>query len=113
MTSLHPFPGELVELVAERFRTLGEPTRIKLLDRLREGEASVIELTELIGTTQQNVSKHLGVLQRAGILARRKQGNFAYYRIVDEGVYALCEQVCSSLQRQADARRELVRGIAA
>jgi DNA-binding transcriptional regulator PaaX len=54
----------------------------------------VLELTELLATTQQNVSKHLGVLQRAGIVARRKQGNFAYYRIIDEGVYALCEQVC-------------------
>ena len=47
----------------------------------------MLELTELIGTTQQNVSKHLGVLQRSGIVARRKQGNFAYYRIVDEGVF--------------------------
>ena len=83
----HPLPDDLVELIAERFRVLSEPTRIKLLDRLREGEATVLELTELIGTTQQNVSKHLGVLQRSGIVARRKQGNFAHYRIVDEGVF--------------------------
>ena len=41
--------------------------------------ATVLELTELIGTTQQNVSKHLGVLHRAGIVARRKQGNFVHY----------------------------------
>jgi DNA-binding transcriptional ArsR family regulator len=109
----HPLPDELVELIAERFRTLGEPTRIKLLDRLREGEATVFELTGLIGTTQQNVSKHLGVLQRVGIVARRKQGNFAYYRIVDDGVYSLCEHVCGSLQQQADSRRRLVRGVAA
>jgi DNA-binding transcriptional ArsR family regulator len=81
----HPLPDDLVELIAERFRALSEPTRIKLLDRLREGEATVLDLTELIGTTQQNVSKHLGVLQQSGIVARRTQGNFAYYRIVDEG----------------------------
>jgi DNA-binding transcriptional ArsR family regulator len=79
MTVSHPLPDDLVELIAERFRALSEPTRIKLLDRLREGEATVLELTELTGTTQQNVSKHLGVLQRAAIVARRKQGNFAHY----------------------------------
>jgi DNA-binding transcriptional ArsR family regulator len=110
MAVSHPLPAELVELIAERFRVLGEPTRIMLLDRLREGEASVLELTELIGTTQQNVSKHLGVLQRAGIVARRKQGNFAYYRIVDEGVFSLCEAVCGSLERQLESLRELVGG---
>ena len=99
---------DLVELVAERFRLLGEPTRIKLLDRLRDGEATVLELTALIGTTQQNVSKHLRTLQLAGVVARRKQGNFAYYRIVDEGMLTLCEAVCGSLQRHAESLRRLV-----
>jgi DNA-binding transcriptional ArsR family regulator len=113
MAVSHPLPDHLVELIAERFRALGEPTRIKLLDRLREGEASVLELTELIGTTQQNVSKHLGVLQRAGIVARRKQGNFAYYRIVDEAVFSLCEVVCGSLQQQVESLHQLVGGVTA
>jgi DNA-binding transcriptional ArsR family regulator len=104
----HPLPADLVELIAERFRALSEPTRIKLLDSLREGEATVLDLTELIGTTQQNVSKHLGVLQRAGIVARRKQGNYAYYRIIDEGVFSLCEAVCGSLQQRVESLRQLV-----
>jgi DNA-binding transcriptional ArsR family regulator len=104
----HPLPDDLIELIAERFRTLSEPTRIKLLDRLRERETSVLELTELIGTTQQNISKHLGVLQQAGIVARRKQGNFAYYRIIDAGVFSLCEAVCGSLQQQVESLRQLV-----
>jgi DNA-binding transcriptional ArsR family regulator len=104
----HPLPDTLVELIAERFRALAEPTRIKLLDRLREGETTSIELTALVGTTQQNVSKHLAVLRRAGIVARRKQGNFAYYRISDESVYALCEAVCGSLQNRVDALRRIV-----
>src|SRR5262245_25543758 len=103
MTSTHPLPDDLAELIAERFRVLSEPTRIKLLDRLREGEATVLDLTGLIGTTQQNVSKHLGVLQRSGIVARRKQGNFAYYRIVDHGVLSLCESVCDSLQAHVES----------
>ncbi len=113
MATTHPLPDDLVELIAQRFRALSEPSRIKLLDRLREGEATVLELTSAIGTTEQNVSKHLGVLQRAGIVARRKQGNFAYYRIIDEGVLSLCEAVCGSLQQQVESLRQLVAGVRA
>ena len=69
----HPIPDSLAELIAQRFRVLGEPTRIRILDRLREGEASVQDLTESLGSSQQNVSKHLGVLAQAGIVGRRKE----------------------------------------
>jgi DNA-binding transcriptional ArsR family regulator len=103
----HPLPHEAVQLIARRFRVLGEPMRIRLLDRLRAGEATVQELTAELGSTQQNVSKHLGVLADAGIVDRRKQGNFVYYRVVDEGVYKLCEDVCGSLERQLDGLRSL------
>jgi DNA-binding transcriptional ArsR family regulator len=99
-----PLSEDLVELIAERFRVLGDPTRI----RLRDGEASVLELTELTSTAQQNVSKHLGLLWRAGIVARRKESAFTYYRVVDAGVYSLCEAVCGSLQQRVDALRVVV-----
>jgi DNA-binding transcriptional ArsR family regulator len=98
----HPLPAQLVELIAERFRILSEPMRIQLLDALREGEATVGELQAATGASQQNVSKHLGVLLRAGILARRKEGNFSVYSIADEAVFELCEQVCGGLRRQLD-----------
>jgi DNA-binding transcriptional ArsR family regulator len=87
---------------------LAEPTRIRLLDRLRDGEATVLELTALVGSTPQNVSKHLNLLQRAGIVARRKQGNYSYYRIGDETVYALCEAVCGSLAKRFLLEESLV-----
>ena len=109
----HPLPDDLVELIAERFRALSEPTRIKLLDRLREGEATVLDLTEALGTTQQNVSKHLGVLHRAGIVARRRKGNFVYCSIADAGVLELCEIVCGSLQQQVESLRRVVAGTGA
>jgi DNA-binding transcriptional ArsR family regulator len=105
-----PVPDELVELIARRFRVLAEPLRIKLLDRLREGEASVNELAAALGATQQNVSKHLTLLAEAGIVGRRKQGTHVYYRIVDEGVLELCEQVCGTLEQQLRALNELVSG---
>ena len=70
------------------------------VDRLRKGEATVLALTDAVGASQQNVSKHLGVLHDAGIVARRKDGTQVYYRVVDTGVFELCETVCGSVQRQ-------------
>jgi DNA-binding transcriptional ArsR family regulator len=96
----HPLPEPLVELIAQRFGCLAEPMRIKLLDRLRDGEATVGELQEAIGASQQNVSKHLGVLANAGMVSRTKQGNRALYAITDDTVFQLCELVCGGLRQQ-------------
>ncbi len=96
----HPLPDPVVELVARRFRVIGEPARIRILDRLRDGEASVHELAEALAASQQNVSKHLGVLYEAGIVSRRREGTHAFYAIADESVLDLCEEVCGGLQRQ-------------
>jgi DNA-binding transcriptional ArsR family regulator len=103
MTLKHPLSDDVVELIARRLRVLAEPTRIKLLDHLRASEATVQELTEAVGSTQQNVSKHLGVLADAGIIARRREGAYTYYRVVDESVYRLCEEVCDSVAHQLES----------
>lgn len=95
-----PLPEPLVELIAQRFRVIGEPMRIKLLDRLRDGSATVSELVEALGASQQNVSKHLGVLHQAGIVSRAKEGTSVRYAIADDTVFALCEQVCGGLRDQ-------------
>jgi len=95
----HPLPDPLVDLVAQRFRVLGEPMRIKLLDHLREGAASVGELQEALGASQQNLSKHLGILHAAGMVSRTKQGTRTIYAISDPGVFELCEQVCGGVRR--------------
>ena len=95
-----PLPDPLVELIAQRFRVIGEPMRIKLLDRLRDGPATVGGLVEALDASQQNVSKHLGVLHRAGIVSRAKEGTSVRYAIADDTVFALCEQVCGGLRDQ-------------
>ena len=110
MTLPHPIPEDLAELIARRFRAIGEPLRVRMLDLLREDELGVNELAERLGAGQQSVSKHLGVLTDAGMLARRKDGNHVYYRIADESVFALCEQVCGSLQSQLSSLAALVGG---
>jgi DNA-binding transcriptional ArsR family regulator len=108
MSLPHPLPEDLAELIARRFRAIGEPMRIRLLDQLRDGEATVGDLSDALAASQQNVSKHLAVLADAGIVGRRKDGNRVYYRIVDEGVFALCEDVCGSVQEQLRTLSELV-----
>lgn len=108
----HPLPQPLVELIAQRFRVLGEPMRIRLLDRLRDGSATVAELQEGLGATQQNVSKHLGVLLQAGMVSRTKAGTSARYEIIDEGVFELCEQVCGGLRRQLSELDAILGGAA-
>lgn len=109
MTLSHPLSDELAELIARRFHLLAEPTRIKLLDRLRVGEASVQDLAAQVGTTPQNVSKHLCVLADAGVVGRRQQGNFAYYRVVDDGIWELCHLVCDSAERRLEELQAVLR----
>ena len=105
MDRTHLLPDAFAELVAQRFRALGDPMRLKLLDLLRDGELSVQELTRALDATSQNVSKHLGVLYGLGIVRRRKSGNFVYYSIADAAVFALCQIVCGSIEAQLDEQR--------
>jgi DNA-binding transcriptional ArsR family regulator len=100
MDADHPLPEPLIELVAQRFRVLGEPMRIKLLDRLRESEATVGELQQALGASQQNVSKHLSILHSAGMVRRTKRGTSVVYAISDPTVFELCDHVCGSVRRQ-------------
>ena len=104
----HPLTDDAAELIAERFFLLAEPMRVKILDRLRDGEANVHELAEPLGTTPQNVSKHLGVLLRGGVVGRRKEGNFVYYRVVDDGIWQLCHLVCGGVDRRLDELRAVL-----
>ena len=110
MPAQPPLTDPLIEAIAERFRVLGEPMRIRILDRLRDGDATVGLLAADLGTTQQNVSKHLSVLARAGLVAREKRGNAVVCRIADPSVFELCEQVCGGLRRQLDQLDRLLEG---
>jgi DNA-binding transcriptional ArsR family regulator len=109
----HPLPEALVELIAQRFRVIGEPMRIRLLDALRDGPMTVNELTEALGATQQNVSKHIGVLAQAGVVAREKDGNRVRCSIADPSIFELCEIVCGGLRQQVAELEQLLSGGAA
>lgn len=101
---------ELIELIARRFRVLGEPMRIRLLDHLRAGPATVTELREATNASQQNVSKHLGVLMNEHMVSRTKVGNTSRYEIADPVIFDLCEQVCGGLRRSLDELSSILEG---
>jgi DNA-binding transcriptional ArsR family regulator len=107
----HPLPEPLLEAIAQRFRILGEPMRIRLLDQLRDAPATVQELQAATGASQQNVSKHLGVLLGAGLVSRTREGNSARYAITDDSVFELCEMVCGGLRRQLDELHTVLDGV--
>lgn len=106
---------EAIELVASRFRTLGEPLRIRILQTLQDGERNVTDIVAAVGSTQPNVSKHLRILQDAGMVGRRQDGNSVYCFIADDSVLDLCDAVCGSvsdrLTETAKLAAELGRGV--
>jgi DNA-binding transcriptional ArsR family regulator len=94
----------MASAIADRFRLLAEPTRLRLLDLLSDGERSVGGLAEDLGCSQANVSKHLALLADAGVVRRRRDGLHCFYAVSDPAVFVLCGQVCETLRRNADAR---------
>ena len=101
-------PPEALEEVAGYFQVLAEPTRLRILNILREGERNVGDLAQMCGYTAANVSRHLSLMTKNGLVKRERRGTSVYYRFADESVYALCDLVCDNIARQI-ARSEASR----
>ncbi len=100
--SMQDLPLAALIQVAAYFQALAEPTRLQILNLLRQQERKVGELAELCGFSAANVSRHLSVLQQQGLVLRESRGTSAFYRIADPSVYELCDLVCGSLGRQSE-----------
>ncbi len=98
-TTVVKMTDELFARVADRFKALSEPARLRILDRLREGELTVGELGEKTQLNQANLSKHLQLLHNLEFVTRRKDGLFVYYRLANEDVFQLCDIMCGRLAR--------------
>ena len=96
-------PPEAMLEVAAYFQALSEPTRLKILNLLRTGERNVGELAQLCGFTAANISRHLTLLTKHGLVARESRGTSVYYRIADDSIYALCDLVCGNISRQMES----------
>lgn len=102
-----PIPDEFLDLMAEKFRMLADPTRLAILRTLMGGERSVSQVIDATGRNQANVSKHLKALAEAGMVSRRKAGLQVFYRLDDPLVERLCKLVCETIV--VEAREEMVR----
>jgi len=98
--TMQSLPDEALAQVAAYFQALSEPTRLRVLNLLREQERSVGELAQLCGYSSANISRHLTLLTQHGLVERQTRGNSAIYRIADPSVYALCDLVCGNIARR-------------
>jgi DNA-binding transcriptional ArsR family regulator len=105
-----PLSPDLMELLAERFKALGEPARLQILQGLRSGERTVSELVDTTGLGQANVSKHLQLLHSLGFVERRKEGLYVYYRLAGEDIFRMCDLMCGRIEDEAERRQALLRG---
>jgi DNA-binding transcriptional ArsR family regulator len=102
--------ADLMALVAERFKALGEPARLRILSELRAGEATVSDLIDATTMGQANVSKHLQLLHTLGFVERRKEGLHVFYSLADTTVFQLCDLMCGRLAKETSNRRRIVAG---
>lgn len=99
---------EMLELIAQRFRLLSDPMRLRILHQLQAGEKSVTELVEATGASQPNVSKHLSTLRTHGLVRRRQEGNMAYFSIGAPFIFDVCNTVCNSMKSEWEQRNSLL-----
>lgn len=99
MVDFSRLPDSLIDLVAGCFRALGDPTRLRILRALKDGEKTVQELVSLFDWTQPNISRHLSILSRAGLVHKTKQGPYVYYSIADPRIFHLCDNVCTHVNK--------------
>ena len=105
--SQKPLADATVDHIAQRFRAMGEPMRLRILMLLEQGERTVGDLVDKLSTSQANISKHLQVLTASGLLVRRKDGLNVFYAIADPRIFDMCEMVCGSLKRHHSERAKL------
>lgn len=91
----------MLELIARRFRLLGEPLRLRILQVLERGEVTVNAIVEILQANQPNVSKHLKLLYDGGLVGRRREGTSILYFIADPVIFRVCELVCRSAKKEA------------
>ena len=99
---------ELLHRIAEVLKAMADPTRLKILHSLHNGERCVSDILVVVGGSQANVSKHLSVLKRAGLVDCRRDGLNVFYRIIDEGVFTICRNVCDSLEIRVDREHQAI-----
>jgi ArsR family transcriptional regulator len=89
--------NEVFDRAAELFAVLSTPIRLRIISELCHGEKNVGQLLAKIDVTQPNMSQHLNIMYRSGILGKRRQGAQMFYRIADEKAVVVCRAMCTQV----------------
>ena len=99
--------GHAFDAVASYFSVLSEPTRLRIMHVICEEEKTVSQIVEELGATQTNISRHLNLMHKSGVLARRKEGNQVHYRAADAAMVDICRKVCNRIAAQLGGKKAL------
>ena len=102
--------AQVFDLAAEFFGVLSTPARLRIIGALCSGERNVSHLLEVIKVSQPNMSRHLNVLYKAGLVAKRRSGQQVFYRIADASVVKVCRSVCSQVEIEVNEVRKVNAG---
>lgn len=94
---------QVYETVARYFALVADPTRLRIMHALCDGERSVSEIVEHTACSQTNISRNLNLMNERGALARRKEGNLVYYRVADAALVEMCRSVCKRVSEAQGA----------
>jgi ArsR family transcriptional regulator len=100
---------ELIEFRAEILKALAQPTRLKIIDFLRDGERCVCEIFPAISEEQSNTSRHLNMMMSAGVLSRRKDGLKIYYAIKHQEIFQVIDIVTGIVKQDISSRHKLLK----
>ncbi len=99
---------EVLHRISDVLKAMADPTRLKILHNLQHEERCVSDILNTVGGSQANVSKHLSILKRAGLVDCRRQGLNVYYHIIDKGVFTICRNICDSLELRLDQAHQTI-----
>ncbi len=100
---------ELVAARAEILKAIAQPTRLKIIELLRNGEKCVCEIFPAIDEEQSNTSRHLNIMQNCGILQRRKEGIKILYRLKHPEVLKIIDLISKILKKEVSDKSDLLR----
>ena len=98
----------VLELKAEILKALAQPTRLKILELLRNGEKCICEIVPAINGEQSNISRHISLMQKSRLIATRKDGVKVMVKVLDPQIFDILDQVGMILKRQMQEQRKLI-----
>lgn len=100
-----------LELKAEILKALAQPTRLRILEFLRDGEKCICEIVPAVGGEQSNISRHISLMQKSKLVATRKEGVKVMVKVRDLKIFSILDQVSGILRSQMSEQSRLIKSL--